>query len=153
MTKHVLLSWSSGKDCSWALHILKTDPAYSDFSVVGLLTTFNEQNGRVAMHGTRKEIVHAQSKALRIPLWAVDLPSPCSNECYEKRMSFLFLKAREAGVTHIAYGDLWLADVRRYRESTHEGTGISPIFPIWLGVCEEAQCFQRTRDLAGRMIA
>ena len=151
--RRVLLSWSSGKDCSWTLYTLKTDPSYADCTVVGLLTTFNEQNARVAMHGTRKEVVCAQSRALQLPLWQVDLPSPCSNEVYAKRMSALFKEALAAGVTHIAYGDLWLADVRKYRESTHEGTGIAPLFPIWLGGEEEAVCFERTKALAERMLA
>lgn len=153
MTKRILLSWSTGKDCSWALHILRSDPHYSDATVVGLLSTINAQNGRVAMHGTRKEIVIAQSKALGIPLWLVELPSPCSNEEYAKRMLVLFNRAKSHGITHIAYGDLWLADVRKYRESTHEGTGIDPLFPIWLGGCDEKECLQRTRALAEQMIS
>jgi diphthamide synthase (EF-2-diphthine--ammonia ligase) len=153
LMRKLLLSWSTGKDCAWALHILKTNPLYSDCVVVGLLTTFNEQNGRVAMHGTRKEIAIAQSRKLEIPLWAVDLPSPCSNEEYAKRMLVLFNRAKAAGVTHIAYGDLWLSDVRAYRESTHLGTGIDPLFPIWLGGCEEQECLQRTKELAEKMIA
>jgi diphthamide synthase (EF-2-diphthine--ammonia ligase) len=132
--KRILLSWSSGKDCSWALHTLRTDPAYTaHYTVAGLLTTFNEENGRVAMHGTRAEVVAAQSRALGLPLWRVDLPSPCSNAVYAQRMAVLFAEARAAGIAAIAYGDLWLLDVRRYREATHEGTGLAPLFPIWLG--------------------
>lgn len=133
--KKVLVSWSTGKDCAWTLHILRHDPYYtSNYTVVGLLTTFNETNSRVAMHSTRLDVARAQAVAVgNLPLWAVDLPSPCSNEIYALRMSLFMKAAKKEGITHIAYGDLWLADVRTYREAAHVGTGIEPLFPIWIG--------------------
>lgn len=151
--KRVLLSWSTGKDCAWALHTLRTDPAYSGYEVVGLLTTFNEEVGRVAMHATRLDITLAQCAMAGLPLWRVDLPSPCSNEEYSKRMAHLFHVARAHHITHIAYGDLWLEDVRKYRESTHEGTGIAPLFPIWQCGRDEAHSRELSRSLAARMCA
>jgi diphthamide synthase (EF-2-diphthine--ammonia ligase) len=151
----ILLSWSTGKDCSWALHVLQSDAALSQqYRVVGLLTTFNEANSRVAMHGTRAAVAAAQSRALGLPLWRVDLPSPCPNDTYAQRMRLLFSEARARGIAAIAYGDLWLADVRAYREATHAGTGIAPLFPIWLGSeGGEGACAARSAALAARMLA
>ena len=126
--KRVLLSWSSGKDSAWALHVLRQDP---DVELVGLLTTFNETANRVAMHAVRREIVDAQAKAAGLPLWPVHIPSPCPNEIYEERMSAAMDDARAKGVTHVAFGDLFLEDVRRYREERLAPTGIGAIFPLW----------------------
>jgi uncharacterized protein (TIGR00290 family) len=137
------MSWSSGKDCAWALHLLRRQ---AEFDVVGLLTTFNEAADRVAMHAVRRELVEAQAEAIGLPLWRVDLPWPCSNAEYEKRMSRLIAQAREAGVTHMAFGDLFLEDVRRYRIKQLTGTGIEPLFPIWRSRDE-------TRALAHEMLA
>ena len=126
--RRVLLSWSSGKDAAWTLHILRREP---DTQVVGLLTTFNEVFDRVAMHAVRRELVEAQAEAAGLPLWRVPLPWPCSNEEYEQRMAAVMRRAKEEGITHIAFGDIHLEDVRHYRESRMAGTGIEPIFPLW----------------------
>ncbi len=123
-----LLSWSSGKDCAWALHVLRQR---QDLEVVGLLTTFNEEFDRVAMHAVRRELVEAQAVAAGLPLFPVMLPFPCTNEVYEDRMAKAIAEAREAGVTHIAFGDLFLEDVRQYRVRMMKGTGIEPLFPLW----------------------
>lgn len=126
--KRVLLSWSSGKDSAWSLHILRQDP---QVQVVGLLTTFNEAVDRVAMHAVRHDIVRAQAVAAGLPLWPVMIPSPCPNEIYEQRMQAAMDEARAKGVTHVAFGDLFLEDVRRYREERLAPTGILPLFPLW----------------------
>ncbi len=124
----VLLSWSSGKDSAWALHILRKR---DDIELVGLLTTFNEAFDRVAMHAVRRELVEAQAAAARLPLIRVGLPIPCTNEVYEHRMKTAIAEACAAGVTHLAFGDLFLEDVRQYRVRLLEGTGLEPLFPIW----------------------
>ncbi len=124
----VLLSWSSGKDSAWALHLLR---AQADVEVVGLLTTFNGVAERVAMHAVRRTLVEAQAERVGLPLWSYDLPSPCSNSEYEAVLGRVFARAREAGVEAIAYGDLFLRDIREYRERQMEGTGLQPIFPVW----------------------
>src|SRR5438105_9068860 len=110
--KRILLSWSSGKDSAWALHLLR---GRDEYEVVGLLTTFNEVADRVAMHAVRRSLVEAQAAAANLPLWQVPLPFPCSNADYESRMRAAIGRAREEGVTHVAFGDLFLQDVREYR--------------------------------------
>jgi uncharacterized protein (TIGR00290 family) len=124
----VLLSWSSGKDCAWALHVLRRR---TDLEVVGLLTTFNETVDRVAMHAVRRELVDAQAAAAGLPLFPIMLPHPCSNEIYEERLGAAVAEARANGVTHMAFGDLFLDDVREYRVRRLAGTGVEPLFPIW----------------------
>lgn len=124
----ILLSWSSGKDSAWALHALRRDPRVQ---VGALLTTFNEAVDRVAMHAVRRSLVDAQARAAGLPLWPVMIPSPCPNEVYEDRMREAMTRARAEGFTHVAFGDLFLEDVRRYRESRMAGTGLEPLFPIW----------------------
>ena len=128
MSMRVLLSWSSGKDSAWALHALRQQV---DIEVVALLTTFNAAAERVAMHAVRQTLVAAQAAAAGLPLWPVDLPSPCSNADYEQSMYGAVERARTSGVTHIAFGDLFLADIRAYRERMLAGTGIAPLFPLW----------------------
>jgi uncharacterized protein (TIGR00290 family) len=129
MTKSkLLLSWSSGKDSAWALHRLRQENAYE---IAGLVTTVNLQFNRVAMHGVRYELLQAQAAAAGLPLWPVELPWPCSNAEYEARMCALIERARSAGVTHMAFGDLFLQDIRAYREKQLTGTGITPVFPLW----------------------
>lgn len=128
MRPRVLLSWSSGKDSAWALHALRRR---GEVEVVGLVTTFNEAFGRVAMHGVRAELVRAQATAAGLPLWPVPLPWPCPNGEYEARMRAVVEKARSAGVTAFAFGDLFLEDIRAYRVRQLVGTGIDPLFPIW----------------------
>ena len=126
--RRVLLSWSSGKDSAWALHQLRQE---ADVEVVGLLTTFNEAADRVAMHAVRHQLVEAQAAATGLPLWPVLLPWPCANADYEARMDAALARARSEGVTHVAFGDLFLEDIRAYREQRLQGTGIEPLFPLW----------------------
>ncbi len=123
----ILVSWSSGKDSAWMLHVLRTaHPA----AVHGLLTTTNEAFDRVAMHGVRRDVLEAQARAARLPLHVVPLPWPCSNEEYEQRMRVAVDQAVAEGVTHVAFGDLFLEDVRRYREERLAGTGLDAAFPV-----------------------
>jgi len=124
----LLLSWSSGKDSAWALHRLRTQDA---FEIAGLVTTLNEQFDRVAMHGVRASLLDQQAEAAQLPLWRVPLPHPCPNAEYEARMRALVERAGAAGVTHMAFGDLFLEDIRAYRERQLAGTGIVPVFPLW----------------------
>ena len=128
MRPKVLLSWSSGKDSAWALHVLRQQ---GEVEIVGLVTTLNEAFGRVAMHGVRAELVRAQAEAVGLPQWPVPLPWPCATAEYEGRMRALIEKARAAGVTQFAFGDLFLTDIREYRERQLVGSGITPLFPIW----------------------
>lgn len=123
-----LLSWSTGKDSAWALHVLRQTPG---IEIVGLLSSINEEADRVSMHGVRRTLAEAQAKAAGLPLHIVSLPSPCSNEVYEERMSAFVAEAREAGVEAMAFGDLFLADIRAYREERLRGSGITPLFPLW----------------------
>lgn len=124
----ILLSWSSGKDSAWALHRLRrTHPG----AVAGLLTTMNESAGRVAMHAVREDLVEAQAHAAGLPLHLVRIPSPCPNDVYEQRMGTFVREAAAMGFTHVAFGDLFLEDVRRYREDRLRGTGLEPLFPLW----------------------
>jgi len=126
--KRVLVSWSSGKDSAWTLHLLRQR---SDIELVGLLTTLNTEFDRVAMHGTRRRVLEAQATAAGLPLWVVPLPWPCSNETYERRMSEVCVRAVNERVDAVAFGDLFLADVRAYREKQLHGTGLEPLFPLW----------------------
>lgn len=128
MKPRALLSWSSGKDSAWALHRLRT---LDEVEVVGLVTTFNLAAERVAMHAVRERLVAAQARAAGLPLWPMQLPWPCSNDDYAARMRELLARARAAGITHMAFGDLFLADIRAYREQQLAGTGITPLFPLW----------------------
>jgi uncharacterized protein (TIGR00290 family) len=126
--KRILLSWSSGKDSAWCLHLLRQQ---GEYEVVGLLTTFNEVADRVAMHGVRRELVERQAAAAGLPLWAVPLPWPCSNEQYELAMAQTCAKAVAENIEGVAFGDLFLEDVRAYREKQMRDTGLQPIFPVW----------------------
>lgn len=139
--KTVLLSWSSGKDSAWALHVLRQQ---RDVRVAALLTTFNGAADRVAMHAVRRELVRTQAQRTGLPLWEVDLPWPCSNDEYESRMRGACDRAVREGITAVAFGDLFLEDVRAYRERQLEGTGLEPMFPLW---------GEATPALARRMIA
>ncbi len=123
-----ILSWSSGKDSAWALHILRQDPAVE---VVGLLVTINDAFDRVAMHGVRRSLVEAQARAAGLPLCMVSIPYPCPNETYQARMAAFVAQAKSAGVEAIAFGDLFLEDVRAYREEKLAGSGLAPLFPLW----------------------
>ncbi len=125
----VLLAWSSGKDSAWTLHVLRQK---GDVEVVALLTTFNQAFDRVAMHAVRRGLVEAQAESAGLPLIDVPLPWPCRNDDYEAAMAQALAVARaEYAITHVAFGDLFLEDIRQYRESRLQGTGITPLFPLW----------------------
>ena len=128
LLKKILLSWSSGKDSAWTLHVLRQR---GEVEVAGLLTTINTHFQRVAMHGTRLSLLKQQAQAAGLPLWEVPLPWPCSNEVYEEAMSAACTTAVRQGISAVAFGDLFLEDVRRYREERLRGTGLEPIFPLW----------------------
>jgi len=136
----ILLSWSSGKDSAWALHLLNRQ--HPD-AVAALLTTVNESMDRVAMHGVRRSVLEAQARAAGLPLHVVHIPHPCPNEIYEAQMRAAIADARGNGFTHAAFGDLFLEDIRRYREDKLAGSGLEPLFPVW-GI--------PTRELAEQMI-
>ena len=123
----ILLSWSSGKDSAWALHVLRQQGA----NVAGLLTSLNETVRRVSMHGVREEILQAQAHAAGLPVATIPLPWPCTNEIYEARLRAAVERAVADGFTHVAFGDLFLEDVRQYREERLRGTGLTPLFPLW----------------------
>ncbi len=137
----ILLSWSGGKDSSWALHLLRRDPSVD---VLALLTTFNSEFDRVAMHAVRRELMEQQAAAAGLPLWAVPLPWPCSNEQYEKCMRQMLDHAISEGVQTVAFGDLFLEDIRAYRETQMAKVNMTPLFPVW-GI--------NTTELAHEMIA
>lgn len=124
----ILLSWSGGKDSAWALHLLRQDPTCE---VVGLLTTVNQHFGRVAMHGFREQLLELQAEAAGLPLWSVPLPWPCSNEAYEAAMAAACSRAVSERVDAVAFGDLFLEDIRAYREAKLAPTGLKPLFPCW----------------------
>jgi uncharacterized protein (TIGR00290 family) len=126
--KKLWLSWSSGKDSGWALHVLRQQ---GDYEITGLITTINSAFDRVAMHGTRRELVEMQAEAARIPLIQAPLPWPCANVDYEAAMKRVCDRALAEGVSAIAFGDLFLADIRAYREQQLKGTGLEPLFPLW----------------------
>lgn len=137
----ILLSWSTGKDSAWTLHRLRQR---GECEVVGLLTTFNAEADRVAMHAVRRELAEQQAKSAGLPLWSVPLPWPCPNDEYERLMAQTYGKAVAEGIEGIAFGDLFLEDVRAYRERQMRDTGLQPIFPVW-GL--------PTRALAEEMVA
>jgi uncharacterized protein (TIGR00290 family) len=124
----VLLSWSSGKDSAWALHVLRRQ--YPG-AIAGLLTTINEAVQRVAMHAVRRELLEAQAAAAGLPLRILPIPDTCSNAEYESRMRACVAEVTSEGFTHVAFGDLFLEDVRRYRERMLHGSGLTPLFPLW----------------------
>ena len=121
------MSWSSGKDSAWALHVLRGE----GYDVAALLTSMNEAAGRVSMHGVREDILRAQAGAAGLPLMTVPLPWPCTNDIYEARFGAAVTRAVADGFTHVAFGDLFLEDVRAYREDRLAGSGLTPLFPLW----------------------
>jgi len=125
----ILVSWSSGKDSAWMLHVIRSEGLGRPG---GLLTTVNESANRVAMHAVRAELLQAQAEATGLPLMTVRIPHPCPNEIYEAQMSAAIARAKAEGFTHVAFGDLFLEDIRRYREERMQGTGLTPIFPLWM---------------------
>jgi uncharacterized protein (TIGR00290 family) len=136
-----ILSWSSGKDSAWTLHTLRQTPG---IELIGLVTTVNETVDRVAMHGVRRTLLEAQARAARLELHTIPLPAPCPNDVYEARMAAFIDEARSANVEAIAFGDLFLEDIRAYREAQLAGTGLRPLFPLWQ---------QDTQELARQMRA
>ena len=134
------MAWSSGKDSAWALHVLRER---NEVEIVGLLTTINTHFQRVAMHGTRHELLKMQANIAGIPLWEVPLPWPCRNKAYEEAMSAACAAALQQGISGVAFGDLFLEDVRRYREDRLRETGLQPLFPLW---------GRNTRELIEEMI-
>jgi uncharacterized protein (TIGR00290 family) len=128
MKKKALVSWSSGKDSAWMLHRMRES---GEYEIAGLLTTMNAAFDRVAMHGTRRALLEAQANAAGVPLRTVPLPWPCSNEQYEAAMGEACAKAVAEGIEVIAFGDLFLEDVRRYREEKLAESGLTPVFPLW----------------------
>jgi uncharacterized protein (TIGR00290 family) len=124
----ILISWSTGKDSAWMLHVLRQR---HPTAIAALLTTVNEAFDRVAMHGVRRSLLDAQAAAAGLPLHVVPLPWPCSNEEYERRMGAAVAGFVRDGFTHVAFGDLFLEEVRRYRESRLQGSGLTPLFPLW----------------------
>ena len=136
-----MLSWSSGKDSAWALHLLRSDP---HVECVGLFTTVNSEFDRIAMHAVRRALLEEQAAIIGLPLDIIPVPYPCPNELYEAAMATFVEEAKVRGVTHFAFGDLFLEDIRRYREEKLAGTGIDPLFPLW-GL--------PTRTLAEEMVA
>jgi uncharacterized protein (TIGR00290 family) len=123
-----LISWSSGKDSAFALHEVRRA---GEFEIVGALTTVTETFGRVSIHGVRQEILLAQLDTAGLPPRIVPIPYPCPNEIYEARMAEAVAGAVQQGVTHIIFGDLFLADIRAYREQKLKGSGVTPVFPLW----------------------
>jgi uncharacterized protein (TIGR00290 family) len=136
----VLVSWSSGKDSAWMLHVLRQQ---GQLDGAALLTTINETADRVAMHGVRRALLEAQAIAAGLPLRVIPLPHPCSNDVYEARMRIAVEQAVADGFTAAAFGDLFLEDVRQYRERHLAATGLRPIFPLW---------GRNTADLAREMV-
>ncbi|MFC1799028.1 ATP-binding protein [Thermodesulfobacteriota bacterium] len=128
MQKKVLLAWSSGKDSAWTLYELDKQP---EFEIVGLFCTVNRKFERVAMHAVRRELLEMQAHHVGLPLHVVDIPDPCSNEEYQARMAVFVDSARDMDVEAFAFGDLYLEDIRQYREQNLKDTGIEPIFPLW----------------------
>jgi len=134
MTKKTFLSWSSGKDSAWALHVLRQQ---SEYEVVGLMTTVNQLYQRIAIHAVRLELLQRQAEAVGLPLHIIDLPYPCTNAQYEAAMETFIAKAKGQQIECMAFGDLFLQDVKEYREAKLAGTGIAPLCPIWLTPTDE----------------
>ncbi len=126
--KKAWLSWSSGKDSAWSLEVVRRQ---DEFDVQALLTTVNAEYHRVAMHAVRESLLRAQAESAGVPLVTVPIPNPCPNTAYEEAMAAAIERARAGGITHMIFGDLFLEDIRRYREDKLAGSGIEPVFPLW----------------------
>jgi len=137
----VVFSWSGGKDSALALHCLLRDPA---FQVVSLLTTVTEGYDRISMHGVRRELLHRQAESIGLPVEEVVIPPQCVNSVYESRMAEAVLRFRSRGVMHFAFGDIFLRDLRTYREEKLLSEGMTALFPLW---------DVDTRELARRFLA
>ncbi len=141
MKPRAWLCWSSGKDSAWALHEVRRQ---GDVEIVGLLTVITETYGRISMHGVREDVLRAQAEAAGLPTVRVPIPAPCPNGAYEEAMRRAVDKAKDEGITHMVFGDIFLEDVRAYRETQLDGTGMTPLFPLWR---------KPTDELAAEMIA
>jgi len=139
--KRVVVSWSGGKDSAWTLHTLRQQP--EKYLVIGLLTTINQRFNRIAMHGVRRELLEQQAQTAGLPLWVVPLPSPSTNEHYERRMTNALCFLKRLGIDAVAFGDLYLEDIRQYREAQFGNCGLELLFPVW-GL--------KTRQLAQQML-
>lgn len=139
--RRAVVSWSSGKDAAWALHLIRQQ---GELEAVGLLSSINAQFQRVSMHGVRRDLLELQARAAGLPLITVELPWPCPNEEYEQRMGAACARLRAEGVDAVVFGDIFLADVRQYRERQLAGTGLEPLFPLW---------GRETRELVREMLA
>jgi uncharacterized protein (TIGR00290 family) len=128
LPKRALIGWSSGKDSAWSLQVLRRDP---EVEVAGLFTTVNRENARIAVHAVREELLVAQAQALALPVLRVPIPHPCPNETYERAMAGFVATAKRDGITHLAFGDLFLEEIRRYRERIFAGGGVELLFPVW----------------------
>jgi uncharacterized protein (TIGR00290 family) len=137
----VMVAWSSGKDSAWTLHVLRRDP---ENEIAGLFTTVNEGVARVAVHAVRTTLLEAQARAAGVPLHQIPIPHPCPNTVYEAAIAQFVAQAKNQGVTHLAFGDLFLEDIRRYRERQFAGSGVELLFPLWA---------TPTRALAEEMVA
>jgi uncharacterized protein (TIGR00290 family) len=141
MKKKTLISWSSGKDSAWALHLLQQDPR---IELLGLFTVMNQKYSRVSMHATRLEMLQRQAESIGLPIETISLPDPCTNEQYDAIMRPFVTESANKGIECLAFGDLFLEDIRKYRENQLKGTGIEPLFPLW-GI--------PTSDLAEQMLS
>jgi uncharacterized protein (TIGR00290 family) len=141
VSKKTLVSWSSGKDSAWALHLLRQN---LDVEVLGLFTVVNQAYQRVSMHATRMDLLHCQAGGVDLPLQIINLPDPCTNEECDAIMSVFVTNSASKGIECMAYGDLFIDDIRHYQENQLRGTGIEPLFPLW-GI--------PTKALAERMLA
>ena len=139
--KRTLLSWSSGKDSAWTLYQLQQDPT---IELAGLVTTINQTHQRVAMHAVRLALLQQQAQVANLPLHIINIPHPCSNAIYQQAMHDFFESIQGQGITHMAFGDLYLDDVRQYRVDNLKKTGLEPLFPLWL---------KPTKPLAQEMLA
>lgn len=128
MPPKALIAWSSGKDSAFALHEIQRAGACD---VVGALTTVTETFGRVSIHGVRESLLAAQCEAAGLARRVVPIPYPCPNAAYEQAMAGAMAQAKADGITHVIFGDLFLQDVRAYREEKLSGSGITPVFPLW----------------------
>lgn len=146
--RRAVISWSSGKDAAWALHLVRQQ---GELEAVGLLSSINAEFQRVSMHGVRRELLELQAQAAGLPLLTVELPWPCSNEEYERRMAAACARLRADGVEVVVFGDIFLADVRQYRERQLAGTGLEPLFPLWGRSTHELVCEMLAAGLRARI--
>ncbi len=124
-----MIAWSTGKDSAWALHEARLS---NEFDIVGAITTVTDKFARVSMHGVREELLMAQLDAAELPMVVVRIPYPCPNEVYEREMTVAMQQAKARGITHVIFGDLFLGDIRAYREAKLKNVGLAPVFPLWL---------------------